>query len=87
MAKTDTQGRNLVLCLDGTNNEIGTRLSNILKLYKIAEKTERQVTYYHPGIGTIAMPAPPSMRTRACVSGCRDLGPKDMLTATAMHAG
>lgn len=58
MARTDTgtQGRNLVICLDGTNNEIGTRLSNILKLYKIAEKSERQVTYYHPGIGTIAMP-------------------------------
>jgi uncharacterized protein (DUF2235 family) len=56
MAKTDIAGRNLVLCLDGTNNEIGTRLSNVLKLYKIAEKSVRQISYYHPGIGTIAMP-------------------------------
>ena len=56
MAKDETEGRNLVICCDGTNNEIGTRLSNVLKLYKIAEKSERQIAYYHPGIGTIAMP-------------------------------
>lgn len=56
MAKDETEGRNLVICCDGTNNEIGTRLSNVLKLYKIAEKSDRQIAYYHPGIGTIAMP-------------------------------
>lgn len=50
------EGRNLVVCCDGTNNEIGVRLSNVLKLYRIAEKSEQQITYYHPGIGTIAMP-------------------------------
>lgn len=49
-------GRNLVVCCDGTNNEIGLLLSNVLKLYRIAEKSERQITYYHPGIGTVAMP-------------------------------
>lgn len=48
--------RNLLVCCDGTNNEIGARLSNVLKLYRIAEKSERQISYYHPGIGTIAMP-------------------------------
>lgn len=50
------EGRNLVVCCDGTNNEIGSLLSNVLKLYRIAEKSDRQVVYYSPGIGTIAMP-------------------------------
>lgn len=54
--KPPTQPRNLVVCCDGTSNEIGALLSNVLKLYRIAEKSERQVTYYHPGIGTVAMP-------------------------------
>ena len=48
--------RNLVVCCDGTSNEIGTLLSNVLKLYRVAEKSENQVTFYQPGIGTIAMP-------------------------------
>ncbi len=53
---TQRDPRNLVVCCDGTSNEIGKLLSNVLKLYRIAEKSERQITYYHPGIGTIAMP-------------------------------
>lgn len=53
---TEPAGRNLVVCCDGTNNEIGVLLSNVLKLYRIAEKSERQIAYYSPGIGTIAMP-------------------------------
>ena len=48
--------RNLVVCCDGTSNEIGVLLSNVLKLYRIAEKSDRQITYYHPGVGTVAMP-------------------------------
>lgn len=48
--------RNLVVCCDGTSNEIGALLSNVLKLYRIAEKSDAQLTFYQPGIGTIAMP-------------------------------
>jgi uncharacterized protein (DUF2235 family) len=48
--------RNLVVCCDGTSNEIGVLTSNVLKLYRIAEKSERQLAYYHPGVGTVAMP-------------------------------
>jgi uncharacterized protein (DUF2235 family) len=48
--------RNLVVCCDGTSNEIGVLLSNVLKLYRVAEKSGSQVTFYQPGIGTIAMP-------------------------------
>ena len=48
--------RNLVVCCDGTSNEIGKLLSNVLKLYRVAEKSDDQLTFYQPGIGTIAMP-------------------------------
>jgi uncharacterized protein (DUF2235 family) len=48
--------RNLVVCCDGTSNEIGRLLSNVLKLYRVAEKSDDQLTFYQPGIGTIAMP-------------------------------
>jgi uncharacterized protein (DUF2235 family) len=47
-------GRNLIVCCDGTSNEIGVNISNVLKLYRIAEKDEGQRVYYHPGVGTIA---------------------------------
>lgn len=56
------QGRNLVILCDGTGNELGgalsaevsdIRISNVLKLYRIAEKGKRQLVYYTPGVGTI----------------------------------
>ena len=46
--------RNLVILLDGTGNELGRNLSNVLKLYRIAEKGERQLVFYNPGVGTIS---------------------------------
>ena len=49
--------RNLVVCCDGTGNEIGANLSNVLKLYRIAQKNERQRIYYDPGVGTIGKPS------------------------------
>ena len=33
--------RNLVVLLDGTGNELGRNLSNVLKLYRIAEKGDK----------------------------------------------
>lgn len=53
----DIESRNIVVCFDGTNNEIGKLLSNVLKLYHIVEKSDRQLVYYSPGVGTVAMPA------------------------------
>lgn len=50
--------RNLVICCDGTSNEIGVNLSNVLKLYRIAEKDEDQRVFYDPGVGTIGKLAP-----------------------------
>ena len=48
------EGRDLVVCCDGTGNEIGVNLSNVLKLTRILVKDERQLVYYDPGVGTIA---------------------------------
>jgi uncharacterized protein (DUF2235 family) len=45
--------KNIVVCLDGTGNEIGKNMSNVLKLYRMLEKNEKQVVYYDPGIGTL----------------------------------
>lgn len=53
-AKPASAGRNLVILLDGTGNELGRNLSNVLKLYRIAEKNAGQLCYYNPGVGTIS---------------------------------
>lgn len=54
--------RNLIVCCDGTGNEIGGDLSNVLKLYRIVRKTDktspRQICFYDPGVGTLARPNP-----------------------------
>lgn len=46
--------RNLVILLDGTGNQLGRNLSNVLKLYRVAEKNAGQLCYYNPGVGTIS---------------------------------
>jgi uncharacterized protein (DUF2235 family) len=54
--------KNIVICCDGTSNEISENISSVLKLYRCARKTHRtqpfQAVYYHPGIGTLARPDP-----------------------------
>src|SRR6516165_1653847 len=47
--------KNIVICCDGTGNEISTTISNVLKLYRVLEKDEGQRVYYHPGVGTIGL--------------------------------
>lgn len=45
--------KNIVILCDGTGNEIGETLSNVLKLYRMLPKDEGQRVYYSPGVGTI----------------------------------
>ncbi len=52
------RGRNLVVLCDGTGNELGRNLSNVLKLYRIASKNQQQLCYYSPGVGTIDLISP-----------------------------
>lgn len=44
--------KNIIICCDGTGNEVNSELSNILKLYQIINKNGSQEVYYNPGIGT-----------------------------------
>ncbi|WP_348641025.1 DUF2235 domain-containing protein [Mesorhizobium sp. B2-5-11] len=46
-------GKNIVVCCDGTGNQIERNLSNVLKLFRILKKNEEQRVYYDAGIGTI----------------------------------
>jgi uncharacterized protein (DUF2235 family)/membrane protease YdiL (CAAX protease family) len=48
--------RKLVVCLDGTGNEIGPSISNVLKLYRMIVRDDDQLVYYDPGVGTIGQP-------------------------------
>jgi uncharacterized protein (DUF2235 family) len=48
--------RKLVVLLDGTGNQIGANLSNVLKFYRCLEQDEDQLVYYDPGVGTIGVP-------------------------------
>jgi uncharacterized protein (DUF2235 family) len=47
--------RNLVVLLDGTSNEVKDDLTNVVKLYRCAEKTAEQRVFYQPGIGTVPL--------------------------------
>jgi uncharacterized protein (DUF2235 family) len=47
--------KNIVICSDGTGNEVGTNSSNVLKLFRVLDKNEQQRVYYHPGVGTIGL--------------------------------
>jgi uncharacterized protein (DUF2235 family) len=50
-------GRNIVLCFDGTNNEYRAVNTNVVKIYGMLDRTgKEQLTYYQPGIGTLAPP-------------------------------
>jgi uncharacterized protein (DUF2235 family) len=45
--------KNIVVMCDGTGNQIQRNLSNVLKLFRIAIKNDKQCVHYNPGIGTI----------------------------------
>jgi uncharacterized protein (DUF2235 family) len=54
--------RNIIICCDGTGNEISENISNVLKLYRCLRKTDktapRQLVFYDPGVGTLSQPNP-----------------------------
>jgi uncharacterized protein (DUF2235 family) len=54
--------KNIVICCDGTGNEISENISNVLKLYRVLRKTGKtepqQMVFYDPGVGTLARPDP-----------------------------
>uniref|UniRef100_A0A0W0F4C0 Putative WD40 repeat-like protein n=1 Tax=Moniliophthora roreri TaxID=221103 RepID=A0A0W0F4C0_MONRR len=51
------EGRNLVVCIDGTSNQFGKKNTNIVELYGRIPKSSHQLTFYNSGIGTYARPS------------------------------
>ena len=50
--------RNLVLCLDGTNNQFGTNNTSVIRLAQTLQRgSDAQHLYYDPGVGTMPDPA------------------------------
>ncbi len=46
--------RNIVVCCDGTANEFAKHNTNVVRLHSVLEhEPERQLAYYHPGLGTM----------------------------------
>ena len=50
----DAMPKNIVVCCDGTGNEIKDNISNVLKLFRIAKKNDDQYVFYDPGVGTLS---------------------------------
>ena len=51
--------KNIVICCDGTGNEIDINLSNVLKLYRILRKDQKIDSIdYNPGVGTVSSSDP-----------------------------
>ena len=46
--------RRLIVCCDGTGNEIAEDQSNVLKFYRTLKQTSSQIAFYDPGVGTIS---------------------------------
>lgn len=64
--------KNVVLCCDGTANEFAQDRTNVVKLFFTRmHDSNRQVAYYHPGLGTME---PPGALTRATRTVTRLLG-------------
>lgn len=49
-------GKNIVICIDGTGNSpLAGYETNILRIFNICKESPKQIKYYHPGIGTLAV--------------------------------
>ena len=48
--------KNIVVLFDGTSNEISADRTNILRLFGVLERTDTQIVYYDPGVGTFGAP-------------------------------
>lgn len=50
-------GRQLVLCLDGTNNQFGTENTSVVRITQVLDRNPaRQLLFYDPGVGTMPEP-------------------------------
>lgn len=62
--------KNIVICCDGTSNQPSSDLTNVAKLYlTVVNDRERQVTFYHPGLGTMEPPGALTWREKVWTRG------------------
>ena len=45
--------KNIVILFDGTSNEISADRTNILRLFGCLKRSDEQIVYYDPGVGTL----------------------------------
>src|SRR5260370_643790 len=48
--------KNIVVCGDGTDSDVTTDSTNVLRLFRMLERDQRQVAYYDAGVGTLVDP-------------------------------
>ncbi|MDL2403112.1 DUF2235 domain-containing protein [Rhizobium mayense] len=48
--------KNIVVCCDGTNNQLNGDLTNVVRMFEVVVKDDRQTAFYDPGVGTMADP-------------------------------
>ena len=48
--------KNIVVCCDGTNNQLNGDLTNVVRMFEVVVKDGRQAAFYDPGVGTMADP-------------------------------
>ena len=48
--------KNIVICCDGTSNDVTCDSTNVLRLYRSLECSPEQLAYYDAGVGTVADP-------------------------------
>lgn len=63
--------KKLVLCCDGTANEFAVDRTNVAKLFYALHPSDRQLGFYHPGLGTME---PAGALTRASRWATKTLG-------------
>jgi uncharacterized protein (DUF2235 family) len=44
--------KNIVICCDGTGNQFESNITNVVDTYDLASKSDEQVVFYDPGVGT-----------------------------------
>ncbi len=48
--------KNVIICCDGTTNEIAGDMTNVLRLYRCLDRRDDQICFYDCGVGTVANP-------------------------------
>jgi uncharacterized protein (DUF2235 family) len=48
--------KNIVVCCDGTGNQVSTDPTNVMRLWSALDRDENQVAFYDPGVGTLGDP-------------------------------